>query len=292
MKQRTYFLTVLLITSSILYAQKGEVDKYLSITPSEIKCSAAVVQDYDVVVKWRTSDPISDKQFNCNAVKAKYSAGLDSNQVRWNDVYLSNIKNFKQEIVDGIRLDAFNDFIYEPNDFIHEPNIFSFSNEEFYKKIPSEQKELAAWFILDAIQMHGLTDIFFDSLAFNQPLYPTLLDTFILSVNKEMSFKSKSVKLLWSGISKINQETCAIVKFESLKCPIEMDNNGYSFKGRSLYWGEIWISLRDKQFEHAVMVEDVVMKMYNSSSSEGQLIELQREIVFNKLIDKFEQDEE
>lgn len=273
-----------LLLSCCLFAQQGEIDKYLSIYPSEIECSASVIQEYDVAIKWRISDPISGKQFNCNAVKAKYSAGLDSNQVMWSDVYFSNIKNFKQEIVDGIRLDVFDDFVYKPN-------IFSFTNEEFYKKIPPGQKELATWFILDAIQMHGITETFFDSLAYNQPFYPELLDTFILSIDKGINFKSKSVKFLWSGISKINNETCAIVKFESLKCPIEMDNNGYSFKGRSLYWGEIWISLKDKQFEYAVMVEDVVMKMYNSSSPEGQLIELQREIVFNKLIDKFEQDE-
>lgn len=276
---KSHLLLVCLLLSSCLFAQKGELDKYLSISPSELESSASVVHDYDVVVKWRTSDPISDKQFNCNAVKAKYSTGLDSNQVRWSDVHLSNIKNFRQEIVGGIRLDIFDDFVYEPN-------IFSFTNEEFYKKIPPGQKELATWFILDAIQMHGITEIFFDSLAYNQTFYPELLDTFVLSIDKGINFKSKSVKFLWSGISKINNGTCAIVKFESLKCPIEMDNNGYSFKGRSLYWGEIWISLKDKQFEHAVMVEDVIMKMYNSSNSDGQLIELQREITFSKLTNK------
>lgn len=281
MKKRVHILSMLLITSSALFAQNGEIDKLLSINPFEIEFNKSLIQDYDVVVKWRSSDPICGKQFSCSAVKAKYSIGLDSNRVKWTDVYISNIKDFREEINEEVRLDAFDEFIYVPN-------IFSFANEEYYKKIPPNQKELATWFILDGMQMQGIAEMFFDSLAFNQPLYPVLLDTFVLQVDRGINFKSKSVKFLWSGISKINDETCAIVKFESLKCPLEMDNNGYSIKGRSLYWGEIWISLEDKQFEYAVMLEDIVMEMKNSSIPEGQLIELQREIVFNKLIDTFD----
>ena len=56
-----------------------------------------------------------------------------------------------------------------------------------------------------------------------------------------------------------------------------------SIKGRSLYYGEIWISLSDKQVEYATMVEDVVMKLKSSIFPEEQLIDLQREIIFNKV---------
>jgi hypothetical protein len=55
-----------------------------------------------------------------------------------------------------------------------------------------------------------------------------------------------------------------------------------SVKGRALYYGEIWISLSDKQVEYASMVEDDVLKLKSSLFPDGQLIDLQREIVFNK----------
>ena len=56
-----------------------------------------------------------------------------------------------------------------------------------------------------------------------------------------------------------------------------------SVKGRSLYYGEIWISLSDKQVEYATMVEDVIMKLKSASFPDEQLIDLQREIIFNKV---------
>ena len=62
-----------------------------------------------------------------------------------------------------------------------------------------------------------------------------------------------------------------------------MDVPGYSFQGRSLYWGEIWISLSDKQFEYAEMVEDLIIKLKSSSFPDGKLINMQREIVFGKV---------
>lgn len=89
--------------------------------------------------------------------------------------------------------------------------------------------------------------------------------------------------MIWSGITKHNNEVCAIIKFESLYNPLKIDNNQLSVKGRSLYYGEILISLSDKQVEYATMVEDVIMKLQSSLFPEEQLIDLQREIIFNKV---------
>jgi hypothetical protein len=53
-------------------------------------------------------------------------------------------------------------------------------------------------------------------------------------------------------------------------------------KGRSTYWGDIWISLSDKQIEYASGNEDVVVKMTTDKNAE-QRIHLQREVVFEKI---------
>jgi hypothetical protein len=52
---------------------------------------------------------------------------------------------------------------------------------------------------------------------------------------------------------------------------------------RSLYYGEMWISLKSKQAEYALMTEDVIMKLKSTPFPEEQLIDLQREVVFNKV---------
>jgi len=54
------------------------------------------------------------------------------------------------------------------------------------------------------------------------------------------------------------------------------------FKGRSLYWGELWISLEDKQVEYATMVEDVIFELNLTGNPQKQLLDLQRDVTFTK----------
>ena len=50
-------------------------------------------------------------------------------------------------------------------------------------------------------------------------------------------------------------------------------------KGRDMYYGEIWVSLNDKQIERLVMVEDVV----GENQFDKNLFEMQRIVTFNKV---------
>ncbi len=275
MRTFIYLSLALFLFAESLFAQDKYVNKYFKIKPSEIKLEDSKIQEYDVSLKWQNIDPISGSKMSCSAIKAKYSCGLDSGLVKWSDVFLFNIDNFKQKLENGNRLEAFDNFEYKPN-------FFSFATEKYYTDIPSNFKEIASWFILDAIQMHGINEIFFDSLSFSKPFYPEILDTFSLKVDNGITFKSQNTKFVWSGITKLNNEICAIIKYESLFNPVSMDVPGYAFQGRSLYWGEIWISLVDKQFEYAEMIEDIIIKLKSSQFPEGKLINTQREIVFEK----------
>ncbi|WP_340114207.1 hypothetical protein [Maribellus mangrovi] len=275
MRTFIYLSLALFLFAESLFAQDKHVDKYFKINPCEIKQEDSKIQEYDVNLKWKNIDPISGSKITCSAIKAKYSCGLDSGLVKWSDVFLFNINNFKQKLENGNRLEAFDDFEYKPN-------FFSFASEKYYTDIPPNLKEIASWFILDAIQMHGINEIFFDSLTFCTPFYPETLDTFSLKVENGITFKSQYAKFVWSGITKMNGEICAIINYESFFNPVSMDVPGYAFQGRSLYWGEIWISLVDKQFEYAKMVEDIIIKLKSPQFTDGKLINMQREIVFEK----------
>jgi len=50
-------------------------------------------------------------------------------------------------------------------------------------------------------------------------------------------------------------------------------------KGRDMYYGEIWVSLNDKQIERLVMVEDMV----GENQFDKNLFEMQRIVTFNKV---------
>jgi hypothetical protein len=257
-------------------AQKSSIDKYLLLKPSDVKAIKSGIQKYDVSLKWQNLDAINGNKINCNAVKATYITGLKNDSVSWENVSLAQISDFQQKDYNGTNLPSFNGFTYK----INETN---FLNEDFYKTIPLEQRDLAKWLVSDAIQMQGLAWYVFDSLAYNKPFIPKFLNNYDVKFKDWVTFTSRYQKLIWSGITKYNNEVCAIIKFESLYNPLKIDNNQMSIKGRSLYYGEIWISLSDKQVEYATMVEDVVMKLKSSIFPEEQLIDLQREIIFNKV---------
>jgi hypothetical protein len=276
MKTSNYLIIVFMLITNCLTAQNKHIDKYFTLKPSDIKTHNSENQEYDVTLKWQNLDAISGNKINCNVVKAIYFVGLENDYVGWENVSLAQIDDFQQKQFKGTNLPSFNDFSYQSMDT-------AFLSEQFYKDIPIEHRDLARWLVSDAVQMQGLAWYVFDSLEFKKEFYPKLLVNNNVVFESWVTLTNRYQKLIWSGISKHNNEICAIVKFESLYNPVKIDNNQMLVKGRSLYYGEMWISLTDKQVEYASMVEDVVMKLTSSLFPDEQLIDLQREIVFNKL---------
>ena len=269
------FIAILLAINVNGQGKKASIDNYLEIIPAQIKAKTDVKQEYEVVLKWQNLDAINGNKLNCNAVKATYTCGLDSGFVRWNNVRLSQINDFLQPVGKGNELSSFNNFSYKAmsTDFL---------KETFYKNISSEHRDLAKWLVSDAIQMQGLAGYVFDSLSFNKGFSPRLMENYDIKFENWVSLTSRYQKLIWSGITKFNNEICAIVKFESLYNPLEINTPNMKMKGRSLYWGEIWISLEDKQVEYSAMIEDVIFELILNNNNPKQLLDLQREVTFTK----------
>lgn len=269
------FVTALLLTNC-LFAQKSNINSYLTLKPATIKSVKSGIQEYAVTLKWQNLDAINGTKFNCNAVKATYSTGLKNDSVRWKDVSLAQITDFQQKDYKGTALPSFDGFTYQVNET-------NFLADDFYKSIPLEHRDLAKWLVSDAIQMQGLAWYVFDSLEFNKPYVPKFLSNYDIKFQDWVTFTSRYQKLIWTGITQCNNEVCAVVKFESLYNPLKIENEQMTVKGRSLYYGELWISLIDKQVEHAWMLEDVVMKITSPAFAQEQLIDLQRDVVFTKV---------
>lgn len=275
MKTIFFLILAFSLMANCSIAQNRHIDKYFEINPGDIKSQNTGIQEYDVTLKWQNLDAISGNKINCNVLKATYIIGLDNDYVSWKDVSLAQIDDFRQTQYDRTDLPSFNEFSYKAADT-------AFLAENFYKKIPAGQRDLAKWLVSDAIQMQGLAWYVFDSLEFKKEFYPELLVNNEVKFEDWVIFSNRYQRLLWSGITGHNDEICAIIKFESSHNPVKIDNEQMQVKGRSLYYGEMWISLTDKQVEYAVMFEDVVMILTSSMFPDEQLLDLQREIVFNK----------
>jgi hypothetical protein len=56
-----------------------------------------------------------------------------------------------------------------------------------------------------------------------------------------------------------------------------------NFQGRSHYWGEIWVSLEDRQIEYATLFEDVLLEFKLPGQQTKQLINPFRQATFEKI---------
>ena len=56
----------------------------------------------------------------------------------------------------------------------------------------------------------------------------------------------------------MNNEICAILKYIAMNNPLKIELENMSLSGRSHYWGEVYVSLIDKQIEYASLTEDVL----------------------------------
>lgn len=86
----------------------------------------------------------------------------------------------------------------------------------------------------------------------------------------------------WTGISEVNDEVCALLLYRSLANPVQY-SAAMGTNGRSLYWGNIWVSLADKQVEYFTMIEDVFLEIPMPGESAKRVMNLQREVTFERV---------
>lgn len=259
-----------------VFTQDKPVDYYLNINPSDISGENREKQAYDVSLKWQNLDALNGNSFNCNVVYAVHSVDGSRNEASWDKVRMAQISDFNDEPQHTVNLSALDGFTYGINSM-------DFLRESFYNELPADLRDLARWLVSDAIQMQGMVWYLIDSLEFNKELSPDMLKDYDIEFENWVKFTSRYQKLKWSSITKHNEEVCAVINFRSAYNPVQAKTDDMSFKGRSLYYGEIWVSLRDKQVEYAMMFEDLVMELESSMFPEKQLIDLQREIVFDRI---------
>lgn len=276
MKTSIIIVASLILCVYNLIAQDNIIDKYLDVELREINADSIALQEYNVSLKWQNLDALNGKSLNCNEVDAKFFYDPADNKARWQDVKISSKTNFREEPENSVRLYALDGFEYESlsTDFL---------KDDFYQEIPSDLRDLAKWLVSDGIQMHGLAYYVLDSLKFQHLFRPLLLEGKEVKFQNWVTFTNRYQLLTWSAITRHNNEICAVIKYESEYNPVEADTPEMSFKGRSLYYGEIWVSLIDRQVEYSVMFEDVVMNLKRDNFPDGQLIDLQRQIIFNKV---------
>ena len=63
----------------------------------------------------------------------------------------------------------------------------------------------------------------------------------------------------------------AIIKYSVMNNPLKLETDYIKMSGRSHYWGEVYVSLSDKQIEYAALSEDVVTDV-SIKGQEGNIL--------------------
>lgn len=279
MKTQKFFLvTILVITTGLMaFSQKNS-----TVNVTELLKSGSLPQSLElkdelqkyVVTTDHFNTDIFGNFFNKMRVKGEYTRGLENGKVKWNNCTIAMSMSRDAEFPAGAPISYLEDFSYlVTTDMMNPENFISFTeNSAFAKNL-----------IWDMMAIEGFGWSAWNNLKLNEP-YSAKDFNGKVDLAGQGFFENKDVYLMWTGISEKNKEKCAVIEFRTMNNPIEYSGEGMAMKGRSHYWGTIWISLLDKQIEHAVLYEDVVMEIQLPGQTSKQIMDATREISFMKVL--------
>ena len=276
--QKFLIFAILVLTNGLVALSQKKTDSKLSeylasgILPQSLELKDEP-QKYVVTTDHFNTD-IFGNFFNKMRVKGEYTRGEEKGKAKWNNVSIAMAMTRDAEFPVGNPVDYMEDFSYNLSGDMLKPEAFSSfgENSAFTKNL-----------IWDMMAIEGFAWHSFEKLKLNES-YSDEAFNGKLDLAGQGSFENKDVQITWSGISERNGENCAVIEYRTFNNPLEYSGDGMDIKGRSHYWGTIWVSLTDKQIEHAVLYEDVVMEMNLPGQTKKQILNAVCEISFVKVI--------
>jgi hypothetical protein len=275
---RLLLLLLLAIVCSLSpsYAQKKNKIDYLALRklPAGLVLQEKTPYSYEVITDYYNHD-ILGNFINKMQVKGTYTRGLKENKIRWNNATISQMSASDKDFPAGVKQDYMENFTYNPSD--------NLINSDVFKNFPVATGVFAKNLVWDVLSFEVFAWTYYDSLQLNIPYTAHKINGKI-ELGDLGTFENKDIKITWTGISVMNEKTCAVIEFLAMDNPIDFKTDFIQMKGRSHYWGTLWLSLSDMQIEYGVLHEDVNMDMKMAGQEKSQLMNTTRKIEFNKIL--------
>ncbi|HKK41048.1 MAG TPA: hypothetical protein VJ963_01475 [Bacteroidales bacterium] len=267
-------MAALLFILSPAGAQKKSAGYYLSLRklPSGLTLKEKAPYSYIMTADYYNHD-ILGNFVNKMQVRGIYTRGLPDKKVRWNDVTISQSQKEVQPFPQGKRQEYMEGMTYGPSD--------DYLNLEAFKKFPPTTGMFARNLVWDVLTFEAFGWSYTDSLQLNVPFSAKSING-KLKLDSLGSFENKDIRLTWTGISTMNNKVCAVIEFITMDNPLEINASFMKMKGRSNYWGTLWLSLTDKQIEYGILWEDVNMDIKINGQKKSQLTNTSRKIEFKR----------
>jgi hypothetical protein len=197
---------------------------------------------------------------------AEYTRGLEGGAVVWNNVAQADADGPTAPFAAPQKRDFMEGFRYH-----NDPQ--GTMKPDFFKGFPP-----TAVFERNLVWDTGMIELFgqnfFDQLKLNVPHHS--LSNEDVNMPDVGIFRNRDLVLEWIGNSRRNGQDCALIDYHAFFNPLELAVGGMNLKGRSDYWGQIWVSLATKQIEYATIYENVVGEMKLPGRDTTQIINVFR----------------
>jgi len=214
--------------------------------PENIEIDKSVTRSYKMTTDYYNYD------LKCNFLNKMRFTGFISytgDLAQWKEVYYAESKDLDAAYTVEKKIDSFQNLTYRPDG--------TTLTAEFFQKNLPEANVFEMNLIWDALGFDVFAYSCWDSLKLNEEFRAK-------NINGEVeiagigTFNNKDIRITWLGVTKMNDKICAIIKYSVMNNPLKVENENMSMNGRSHYWGEVYVSLSDKQIEYANLTEDVV----------------------------------
>jgi hypothetical protein len=260
-------LSVLLFAPGYGHKPAREVDRYLTDLPKDLKLKEETPQQYHWTCDYFQVTPTGDL-VRKQRVSAEYVRALPEGRVRWSNVTVAEAAGFEDAFPEGEKQPYMEGFSYRLSDT---PNMLK---PEFFAGFPSSPTvALAKNLVWDTHMIEQFGQDHLAELKLNEAYrLQSRPEDFPLA--GAGTFQNRQVELTWLGLSKRNGELCALIQYRAFLNKLEINLGDTHLKGKSSYWGEIWVSLDTKQIEHATLYEDVLLQTPGPPG--GQLVSVFR----------------
>lgn len=276
MKEQLLWILILINLSVNVKAQSVKL-KIPSHLPENVSIDKSILQTYRMTTDYFDFD-LSGNFIRKAQVYGDFTCYLENDSVKWNNVSIAESNIFDKPFPKGQNQSVLENFKY-----IQSPDCLS---EQFFSSVPQIDFRLKN-LIWDMIGFEVFTYPYWDSLELNVPFEAKVINGEVKMANDGI-FENKEITLTWIGVTKINNELCAIIKYSQMNGKLELKTEKLNMKGRSHYWGEIYVSLEDKQIEYASLTEDVVTDVLLKGQENNFLgytirnIELKKNVSYGK----------
>ena len=280
--KKIHFKTVVIVMAALFVIQSyacgqtiKSAENYLKELPHHLKLNYhGNYQKYKMTAVYINKD-LSGNFMNKTGVTGEYTCGLEGGRVKWNNVYLANSDSLKKAFPKGFRQDYIEGMEYIPTSKMMETTSF----EKFPTTPDGVFTKNLIWDMM-ALEMGAWN--YFDTLQLNQTFtVPGAQGKFAMADIGD--YEHSSIQICWTGLSMANGKICAIIEFKALNNKIDLNMPGIKSKGSEIYWGNILVSLEDKQIEHAVMYSNTLQDLKIAVLPQNLIINTMREVNVEKI---------